>query len=162
MKKLRIAQIAPLWFTVPPKKYGGIERVVAFLTDELVKKGHQVTLFAPPGSKTLGKLVTVYPKPLIEAGISWSNPFWNLKNLSAAYKYAQNGKFDVIHSHLDLWTLYFQDLVNTPTVITLHNAAVFSKREIRFAEWSAYWKHGRGLTAKHVYQQPALISPIER
>lgn len=122
MKKLRIAQIAPLWFTIPPKKYGGIERVVAFLTDELVKRGHQVTLFAPPGSKTLGKLVTVYPKPLIEAGISWSNPFWNLKNLSAAYKYAQNGKFDVIHSHLDLWTLYFQDLVNTPTVITLHNA----------------------------------------
>ena len=96
MKKLRIAQIAPLWFTIPPKKYGGIERVVAFLTDELVKKGHQVTLFAPPGSKTLGKLVTVYPKPLIEAGISWSNPFWNLKNLSVAYQMAKNGKAEIL------------------------------------------------------------------
>lgn len=122
MKKLRIAQIAPLWFPIPPKKYGGIERVVAFLVNELVQKGHEVTLFAAPGSKTKGRLVSVYPKPLIEGGISWSDPFWNLENLSTAYQYARNGKFDIIHSHLDVWTLPFQNLVRVPTVLTMHNA----------------------------------------
>ena len=122
MKKLRIAQVAPLWFTTPPKKYGGIERVAAFMADGLAKKGHQVTLFAAAGSKTTGKLVSVYPKPLIEAGIGWTNPFWNLENLSAAYRTAKKGEFDIMHSHLDIWTLYFQDLIKVPTVITLHNA----------------------------------------
>lgn len=122
MKKLRIAQIVPLWFTTPPKKYGGIERVAAFLVDELAKRGHKVTLFAASGSKTAGKLINVYPKPLIEAGISWTNPFWNLENLSVAYGMAQKGEFDIIHSHLDIWTLYFQGLVKIPTIITLHNA----------------------------------------
>ena len=122
MKKLRIAQIAPLWFSVPPKKYGGIERIVAFLTNELIRRGHQVTLFAAPGSKTAGKLVSVYKKPLIKAKISWTNPFWNLKNLSVAYQQARNKEFDIIHSHLDLWTLYFQSFVQVPSVITLHNA----------------------------------------
>ena len=51
-KKLKIAQIAPLWFEVPPKKYGGIERVVAQLCNGLVERGHDVTLFGAPGSKT--------------------------------------------------------------------------------------------------------------
>ena len=55
-KKLRIAQIAPLWVTVPPKKYGGIERIVAMLCDGLVEKGHEVTLFAASGSKTKAKI----------------------------------------------------------------------------------------------------------
>ena len=129
-KKLRIAQIAPLWFPVPPKKYGGIERVVAFLTDELVKRGHDVTLFAAPGSKTSGKLVSVYPKPLIADGISWSNPFWNLENLASAYRDGKRGKFDIIHSHLDVWTLFFKELADIPTVITLHNALYETKLDM--------------------------------
>jgi glycosyltransferase involved in cell wall biosynthesis len=131
-KKLRIAQVAPLWFQVPPKKYGGIERVVAFLTDELVKRGHEVTLFAAPGSKTRGLLTSVYPRPLIEAGISWADPFWNLENLATAYRNGKLEKFDIIHSHLDVWTLFFQDLVDVPTVLTMHNAlyeAKFDKDE---------------------------------
>ncbi len=126
-KKLRIAQIAPLWFSVPPKKYGGIERVVAFLTDELVRKGHEVTLFAPPGSRTKGKLISVYPRPLIDAGIPWTDPFWNLENLAVAYKGARDGKFDVIHSHLDVWTTYFNSLTDVPTVLTMHNALYETK-----------------------------------
>ena len=69
MKKLRIAQVAPLWIKVPPEKYGGIERIVAMLCDGLVEKGHDVTLFAAGGSSTKAKLVSVFEKPLIEAGI---------------------------------------------------------------------------------------------
>lgn len=120
-KKLRIAQIAPLWITVPPLKYGGIERIVAMLCDGLVDKGHEVTLFASPGSKTKAKLVTVFDKPLLEANIPWSNPVWNLRNLSKAFEMANNNEFDIVHSHLDLWTLFFHNLTKTPVLQTMHN-----------------------------------------
>ena len=119
MKKLRIAQIAPLWFTIPPKKYGGIERIISWVCGGLIEHGHEVTLFAAPGSKTRAKLVSVYPKPLIAEGIQWQNPLWNLRNLSAVY--GKSHQFDIIHSHLDLWTLFFQELTATPTVHTFHN-----------------------------------------
>lgn len=120
-KKLKIAQIAPLWFPIPPQKYGGIERIISILTEELVRKGHDVTLFAPPGSKTSAKLVNVFPKSLIEAGIPWSSPIWNLRNLSRAFEMANKGEFDIIHSHLDLWTLFFQGLSEVPVLNTMHN-----------------------------------------
>ena len=55
---MRIAQVSPLFESVPPKLYGGTERVVAFLTDELVQLGHDVTLFATADSRTLAKLVS--------------------------------------------------------------------------------------------------------
>ncbi len=120
-KKLRIAQIAPLWFTSPPKGYGGIERIVAMLCDGLTDLGHEVTLFAPPGSETKANLVSVFPKPLMEAGIPWSNPIWNLRNLQKAFEAAKAGKFDVIHCHLDLWGLFFNGLADVPIVHTMHN-----------------------------------------
>ena len=121
-KKLRIAQIAPLWITIPPQKYGGIERIIAMLCDGLTDKGHEVTLFASPGSSSkCKKLVSVYEKPLLDANIPWSNPLWNLRNLSAAFEMASSGKFDIIHSHLDLWTLFFQNLTKTPVLHTMHN-----------------------------------------
>lgn len=56
---MRIAQIAPLWFSIPPKKYGGIERIVHFLTEELVKRGHEVTLFVSGDSETKARLISV-------------------------------------------------------------------------------------------------------
>ncbi|TSD02537.1 MAG: glycosyltransferase [Parcubacteria group bacterium Athens0714_26] len=121
MKKLRIAQIAPLWITIPPLKYGGIERIVAMLCDGLSDKGHKVTLFASPGSTAKGKLISVFDKPLLDANVAWSNPIWNLRNLSLAIEMANEGKFDVIHSHLDLWTLFFHNLTKTPVIHTMHN-----------------------------------------
>ncbi|TFG35374.1 MAG: glycosyltransferase family 4 protein [Parcubacteria group bacterium] len=121
-KKLRIAQIAPLWMTIPPKKYGGIERIIAMLCDGLTDKGHEVTLFASPGSSSkCKKLVSVYEKPLLDANIPWSNPIWNLRNLSSAFEMANNGEFDITHSHLDLWTLFFHNLTKTPVLHTMHN-----------------------------------------
>jgi len=121
-KKLRIAQVAPLWITVPPNKYGGIERIVAMLCDGLTDKGHEVTLFASPGSSAkCKKLVSVYEKPLLEANIAWSNPIWNLRNLSLATEMANKGEFDIIHTHLDVWSLFFHNLTNTPVLQTMHN-----------------------------------------
>jgi len=118
-KKLKIAQIAPLWFPIPPKKYGGTERIVSYLSEELTKRGHKVTLFASGDSKTKAKLISVRPKSLIEAGYNWQDPFWNLENLTEAFSQAKN--FDIIHSHLDLWALPFLNLTNKPVIHTLHN-----------------------------------------
>ncbi|MCX6760842.1 MAG: glycosyltransferase family 4 protein, partial [Candidatus Nealsonbacteria bacterium] len=121
-KKLRIAQVAPLWITVPPKKYGGIERIVAMLCDGLTDKGHEVTLFASPGSSAkCKKLISVYEKPLLEANIAWSNPIWNLRNLSLATEMANKGEFDIIHTHLDVWSLFFHNLTNRSVLQTMHN-----------------------------------------
>lgn len=118
-KKLKIAQIAPLWFSIPPKKYGGIERIISSLTEELVRMGHDVTLFASGDSKTRAKLISVYPEALIKAEYNWQDPVWNLENLSEVLKKAND--FDILHSHLDFWTLSFQDLTKTPVLHTLHN-----------------------------------------
>lgn len=120
-KRLRIAQIAPLWFTIPPKGYGGIERVVSILTEELVRRGHNVTLFAAPGSATSAKLASVFPHPLRDVDHPWNNPVWNLRNLAKAFEEAQRGTFDIIHSHLDLWALFFHGLTDTPVLHTMHN-----------------------------------------
>jgi glycosyltransferase involved in cell wall biosynthesis len=120
-KPFKIVQVAPLWFPVPPDKYGGTERVVASLCDGLVDRGHQVTLFAPPGSKTKANLVSVYDKPLIEAGIPWKNYMCNLNNLAAAYRWAKKHKYDIVHSHLDILGIFFDDLTEIPTVHTMHN-----------------------------------------
>lgn len=121
---MKIAQIAPLWTSIPPEKYGGIERIVFWLCEGLTKKGHDVTLFASGDSKTSAELVSVYPRGLLKDNIPWSDPFWNLENLSQAFKKAK--EFDIIHSHLDLWTLFFQDLVKTPVVHTFHNPLYIS------------------------------------
>ncbi|HDJ30421.1 MAG TPA: glycosyltransferase family 4 protein [bacterium] len=118
-KKLKIAQIAPLWVSIPPEKYGGIERIVYYLSEELVKRGHKVTLFASGDSKTKAKLVSVYPRALKKDNIPWTDPFWNLENLSVAFRSAN--QFDIVHSHLDLWALFFQELTKTPVVHTFHN-----------------------------------------
>ncbi|TSC61200.1 MAG: group 1 glycosyl transferase [Parcubacteria group bacterium Gr01-1014_107] len=120
-RPLKIIQIAPLWFPVPPDRYGGTERVVASLCNSLVAKGHKVTLFASPGSQTKADLVSIYDKPLIEAGISWRNYLCNLNNLGKAYRLAKEGKYDIIHSHLDILGIFFDSLTGIPTVHTMHN-----------------------------------------
>ena len=118
-RKLKIAQIAPLWFSIPPKKYGGIERIASFLTEGLVEKGHDVTLFASGDSKTKAKLISVTEKGLISQGITWNDWWWNNFNYSRAFELA--GNFDIIHSHWNILGANFQRLVKCPVVHTFHN-----------------------------------------
>lgn len=119
MKKLKIAQVAPLWFPVPPKKYGGTERIISYLTEELVKRGHNVTLFASGDSKTEAKLFSITQKSLFEKGILWGNWHWNNLNHSIAFERAE--KFDIIHCHWVILGANFQRFVKTPVIHTLHN-----------------------------------------
>lgn len=128
MRKLKIAQIAPIWYSVPPKKYGGIERIVHYLTEGLVKRGHKVTLFASGDSKTKAKLLSSRPNCLSEDKIPWGDPHWSLENLSFAFKRAV--EFDIIHSHTGLRTLFFQDLVKRPVLHTFHNPITSKRKEL--------------------------------
>lgn len=129
-KKLRIAQVAPLWYPVPPNKYGGTERVISFLTEGLINRGHEVTLFAAPGSQTSAKLVSIFDQPLVEMGVEWSDHAWNMKNLQTVYERAQAGEFDIIHNHIETFHLFMENLVSTPTLTTIHNPLHYKKIEL--------------------------------
>lgn len=115
---MRIAQIAPLWETVPPPAYGGSELVVSLLTDELVRRGHEVTLFASGDSRTLAKLHAVHPRALRLDRAVKEYGIYEMLNLSHVYQRAD--EFDVIHSHVGCAALSYAPLVKTPTVHTLH------------------------------------------
>jgi len=125
MRKLKIAQVAPLWFPIPPEKYGGIEWVVFNLCEGLKKLGHKVTLFASGDSKVPCKLVATYPSSLIKKGVSWYDPTYNLMNLTEVFKRAK--EFDIIHTHIDLWETFFPPLAKTVCLHTIHNPLYTTK-----------------------------------
>ena len=114
---MRIAQIAPLQVAVPPKAYGGTERVVHNLTEALVRLGHDVTLFAAGDSRTSARLV-----PMVERAINFDSTvdITALHVAELAEVYRQADDFDIIHSHLEHLTLPFAAQVRTPTILTLH------------------------------------------
>ena len=120
---MRVAQLAPLWKTIPPKKYGGVELVVANLTKGLVGLRHDVTLFACKGSKSPGKLINVIDKPLydIVGGFSWktiqAHDFLIFDEL-----FKRLDDFDIIHNHLGFHPLVFSKLINIPIVTTIHSS----------------------------------------
>lgn len=116
---MRIAQVAPLAESVPPKLYGGTERVVAWLIDELVDLGHEVTLFASGDSVTRAKLIPVWPRAL-RLGRPRSDPaIAETALLEAVARRARD--FDVIHCHLNWLHLPLLARLQVPFVTTLHN-----------------------------------------
>jgi glycosyltransferase involved in cell wall biosynthesis len=115
---VRTAQLAPLAESVPPKLYGGTERVVAWLVDELVELGHDVTLFASGDSRTKGKLHPVWPRAL-RLGRKGVDPNAACAVLLEAI--ARRAKdFDVIHAHIDWLPLPLLSRLGVPFVTTMH------------------------------------------
>lgn len=115
---MRIAQIAPLYESVPPRLYGGTERVVSWLTEELVRRGHEVTLFAPGDSRTAARLVAPYPRGLRLDPSPPDAVAVHVIELAQAFERAAD--FDILHSHVDYLAFPFARLVRTPVVHTLH------------------------------------------
>jgi glycosyltransferase involved in cell wall biosynthesis len=115
---MRIAQVAPLWERVPPPAYGGTELVVGLLTDELVRRGHEVTLFATGDSISLAKLAAVHPRPLRHDSTIKEYSVYEMMHLASVYERAE--EFDIIHCHTGYTGLAYAHLVTTPTVHTLH------------------------------------------
>ncbi|MBV9329493.1 MAG: glycosyltransferase family 4 protein [Chloroflexi bacterium] len=116
---MRIAQVAPPFETVPPTRYGGTERVIATLTDALVRRGHDVTLFAAGDSRTNARLLPTVPEALwhSEPPLADVNPFWSM-TLDAVLEHIDD--FDVVHSHLDYWGFPLAHHAHVPLVTTLH------------------------------------------
>jgi glycosyltransferase involved in cell wall biosynthesis len=94
---VRIAEIAPPWYPVPPTGYGGIELIVSLLADGLVERGHDVTLFASGGSDTKANLVTPMLDPPDPALVG--NAWFDASHAFAAYAELRHGNFDVVHDH---------------------------------------------------------------
>src|SRR5437660_1192420 len=115
---MRIAQIAPLAESVPPKLYGGTERVVSWLVDELEELGHDVTLFASGDSVTRAKLHSVWPRAL-RLGRPRSDPIAAQTVLLEAMS-QRAAEFDVIHAHIDWLHLPLLSRLGVPFVTTLH------------------------------------------
>ena len=115
---MRIAQIAPLAESVPPKLYGGTERVVAWLVDELVELGHDVTLFASGDSRTRGNLHPVWPRAL-RLGRPRTDPSVALAVLLEAVA-RRAAEFDVIHAHIDWLHLPVLTRLGIPFLTTMH------------------------------------------
>lgn len=114
---MKIAQIAPLAESVPPRLYGGTERVVSYLTEELVRLGHDVTLFATGDSETAAELVACAPRALRLAGVTDPTPYYALM-LERVRQRA--GEFDMLHFHLDHVHLPLFRACARKTVTTLH------------------------------------------
>jgi len=119
---MKIAQIAPFWFDVPPKNYGGTERIVSSITEELIKRGHEVTLFAAPGSITEAKLVSPVKQELLNSIKSYNDSNFNdINTWVNAMVFSKAKEFDVIHSHASYFPFYFCDFVDRPVIHTIHN-----------------------------------------
>jgi glycosyltransferase involved in cell wall biosynthesis len=117
-ERLKIALVAPPMLPVPPPSYAGTERIVATLADELLRRGHQVTLFAPGDSKFDGELV---PSP---AQSLWSTGYHgdvsSFINVTLARVWAQADRFDIIHSHVETLGFLFARYTPTPVITTMH------------------------------------------
>jgi glycosyltransferase involved in cell wall biosynthesis len=115
---MRIAQIAPLAESVPPKLYGGTERVVAWLIDELVELGHDVTLFASGNSKTRATLVPVWPYAF-RLSRQHTDPV-AVQSVLLETMAARAKEFDVIHCHIDWLALPLLTRSGVPFLTTMH------------------------------------------
>ena len=143
---MKIAQVAPLWFSLPPKKFGGTELVAYNLSEGLVKRGHQVTVFASGDSNVSGKLISAWPKHLIKEKINgevipWNNAHFSLLNLYEAFSRAD--EFDIIHVHENssIFSGFFIDLVKAPVVTTLHDPFIRQESKDKWATFNKFKKH---------------------
>jgi len=115
---MHIAQVAPLTEAIPPKLYGGTERVVSWLTEELIALGHDVTLFASGDSATSARLEAVWPRALRLDGAVRDPNALHMMMLEHVYRCASD--FDFLHFHLDYYPFSLFSRQPTPFVTTLH------------------------------------------
>ncbi|MBI4067190.1 glycosyltransferase family 4 protein [Candidatus Gottesmanbacteria bacterium] len=115
---MKIAQLSSPWIALPPIKYGGTERVVYSLSEELVKRGHDVTVFATGDSRTSAKLSYYYKSALLQDPQYKNDPLIWLHSIYDCFKKA--GEFDIIHNHMQHVPMFFTDFIKTPVIHTLH------------------------------------------
>lgn len=130
---MKIAQIAPPWIPVPPRNYGGTEAIIAYLVEEQVARGHDVTLFAPGDAKTRAKHIAFIPKSLTEEGVPWSAHLKAFYHLYEALRLVRESDFDIVHTHLssaaDMYMFPLMTSIKQPLVTTLHSCFPFDRAD---------------------------------
>ncbi|MFZ2970293.1 MAG: glycosyltransferase family 4 protein [Minisyncoccia bacterium] len=148
MKRLKIAQVVSLQESVPPKGKNGLEFMVYYLTEELVKRGHQVTLFATADSKTSAKLVSVVRSPAMKKwNFGWSSIDYSMASMVKVSEMAD--QFDVIHTHIGHTAYYFANLIKTPIIETMHSPIHKAKKIVK--DYYSSDKIGRYKKIHHVF-----------
>jgi glycosyltransferase involved in cell wall biosynthesis len=133
---MRIAQVAPLFESVPPSFYGGTERIVSYLTEELVRLGHEVVLFASGDSKTSAELVPVCDRALRlfpNCGDPLLYHFLLMEKVIAMQE-----RFDIIHSHIEAIGFILGRRSRLPLLSTLHGRLDLPTHKMMFREYSEF------------------------
>jgi len=156
---LRIAMLGPPWISIPAPGYGGVESVVSTLTEALVRRGHDVTLFCAPGSVSRGTVVTLlgesHPDEIERSLYEVDHVGQAFDRIDAA---AGDARFDVIHDHCGFTGLAMAGRIDTPLVHTLHGP--FTKETAAF-----YARHGHkatlvGISRTQLASAPPGLGPI--
>jgi glycosyltransferase involved in cell wall biosynthesis len=134
---MRIAQVAPLTEAVPPKLYGGTERVVHWLTEELVALGHDVTLFASGDSRTSGKLEAGWPRALRLDGALRDANALHIVMLERVRQKCDEEEFDFLHFHLDYYPFSLFHRQPTPFLTTLHGRLDLPEHQSVFSTFAS-------------------------
>ncbi len=132
---MHIAQVAPLTEAIPPKLYGGTERVVSWLTEELIGLGHEVTLFASGDSVTSARLEAAWPRALRLDGAVRDPNALHMLMLERVYRRAAD--FDFLHCHLDYYPFSLFSRQSTPFVTTLHGRLDLPEHQPLFDTFSS-------------------------
>ncbi|MCU0490347.1 MAG: glycosyltransferase family 4 protein [Chloroflexaceae bacterium] len=146
---MRIAMLAPIAWRVPPRHYGPWERVVALLTDGLVARNIDVTLFATADSRTQARLAPICPRPYAEDS-TLDAKAWECLHIAAAFERA--AEFDLIHNHFDFLPLSYSMLVKTPLLTTIHG---FSSPRI-LPVYQRYNQHCHYVAISNADRHPSL------
>lgn len=136
---MRIAILAPPYVPVPPPLYGGTEKIVSLLTEGLVSKGHDVTLFASGDSKTRAKLVSIFPRAIGNSGLTKGDTSKPLAHYHECYRRAD--EFDIIHSHGQHLSQPEAAGVKTPVVFTWHGSLYPGETSVETRETAKKYKH---------------------
>lgn len=132
---MRIAQISPLTEAVPPKLYGGTERVISWLTEELVSLGHEVTLFASGDSETKATLSPMWPRALRLDGSVRDPNALHMTMIEQVCRRAAD--FDILHFHLDYYPFSVMSRQNIPFLTTLHGRLDLPEHQPMFETFSS-------------------------
>ena len=138
--RLKIAMLASNIIRIPPippSKY--VPMVVYNITEELVRRGHDVTLFASGDSETSAKLVSVTDTATFFTIGPGPHEEYERLLISKAYQMAKKGHFDIIHSHYDTRTAFFAPLVDTPTISTLHSPLDSNRKMLQYFKKTQYY-----------------------
>lgn len=178
---MRIAQISPLYESVPPAVYGGTERVVHYLTEELVRMGHEVTLFGAGDSCSSAKLVAACPQALRFDQTCRDPLAWHMVLLDLVAR--EQRRYDVLHFHIDYLHFLLSRYLSLPQLTTLHGRldlpelqgvydrfgdmpVVSISRAQRFplpqANWAGTVHHGRPEELYSGIVKPERVAPLTR